>query len=85
MTNPTTNETKPRRQTFGGVVVSNKMKDTVVVEVRSFIKHAKYQKFQMKKIKIMAHDEGNKKVIGDKVTIEACRPLSRRKAFKVIA
>lgn len=74
-----------RRQTFSGVVVSDKMKDTAVVSIERFVKHAKYQKFQTKRTKLLAHDPGNTKKIGDKATVEACRPLSKRKAFKVIA
>jgi len=74
-----------RRQTFSGVVVSNKMKDTAVVAVERFVKHTKYHKFMNKTTKIMAHDVGNTKKIGDKATIEACKPISKNKAFKIIA
>ena len=79
----TVNNTKP--QTFTGVVVSTKMKDTTVVLVKRYIKHSKYGKYQNKQTKIMAHDVGNTKKEGDTVTIEACRPRSKRKAFKIIA
>jgi len=72
-------------QTFSGVVVSDKMKDTTVVEIKRYVKHEKYHKFQAKKTKLMAHDPGNTKKIGDKATIIACRPMSKRKAFKVVA
>jgi small subunit ribosomal protein S17 len=75
--------TKP--QTFTGVVVSDKMKDTTVVLIERYVKHAKYQKFQTKRTKLMAQDVGNTKKIGDKATIEACRPISKNKAFKVIS
>ena len=82
----TTPETKKvSRQTFTGVVVSDKMKDTTVVMIERYVKHKKYHKFQTKRTKLMAHDVGNTKKIGDKATIEACRPLSKNKAFKVIA
>lgn len=74
-----------RRQTFSGVVVSDKMKDTTVVMIERYVKHTKYHKFMTKRTKLMAHDPGNTKKIGDKATIEACRPMSRHKAFKVIA
>jgi small subunit ribosomal protein S17 len=74
-----------RPQTFSGVVVSDKMKDTVVVKVDRFIKHPKYHKFMKKSTKIMAQDTGNTKKIGDKATIEACKPISKNKAFKLIA
>ena len=74
-----------KRQTFSGVVVSDKMKDTCVVMIERYVKHTKYHKFQTKRTKLMAHNPGNTKKIGDKATVEACRPLSKRKAFTVIA
>ena len=85
MTTAQTTEKKLRRQTYSGVVVSDKMKDTSVVIVERFVKHQKYHKFQTRRIKLMAHDVGNTKKIGDKATIEACRPISKNKAFKIIA
>lgn len=85
MTKTQTTEDKTiRRQTFSGVVTSDKMKDTVVVMIPRYVKHPKYHKYMTKKTKIMAHDPGNTKKIGDKITIEACRPISKNKAFKVI-
>ncbi len=85
-TNPTqSTEPKARRQTFTGTVVSAKMKDTCVVEVKRYIKHAVYGKFMNKSTKLMAHDAGNTKKEGDTATVEACRPMSKRKNFKVIA
>ena len=78
-----TSSTKP--QTFTGMVVSDKMKDTTVVMIERYVKHAKYHKFQTKRTKLMAHDIGNTKKIGDKATIQACRPISKNKSFKVIA
>ena len=83
-----TAETTPKtlkRQTFTGVVVSDKMKDTCVVVIKRFSKHPKYHKYMNRKTKLMAHDAGNTKKIGDKATIEACRPLSKNKSFRVIA
>ena len=85
MTTAQTTEKKLRRQTYSGVVVSDKMKDTSVVIVERFVKHQKYHKFQTRRIKLMAHDVGNTKKKGDKATIEACRPISKNKAFKIIA
>lgn len=85
MTTKTTVENTIKRQKFTGTVVSNKMKDSVVVVVERYEKHPKYHKFMMRKTKIMAHDMGNTKKIGDKATVEACRPISKNKAFKVIA
>lgn len=80
----TTTQTK-KPQTFTGVVVSDKMKDTVVVKIDRFVKHSKYHKFMNKSTKLMANDPGNTKKIGDKATVEACRPISKNKSFKVIA
>jgi len=74
-----------KRQTFTGVVTSDKMKDTAVVTIERYVKHAKYHKFMKLRRKIMAHDAGNTKKIGDKATIEACRPMSKNKSFRVIA
>ncbi len=81
----TNNGKRVNRQTFNGVVISDKMKDTVVVLVSRYVKHPKYHKYMNRKTKIMAEDLGNTKKIGDKATVEACRPISKRKAFKVIA
>jgi len=85
MTTTQTTLVEPKRQTFSGVVVSDKMKDTTVVVVERYVKHAKYHKFMTKRTRIMAHDPGNTKKIGDKATVEACRPISKKKAFKIIA
>ena len=87
----TTTKAQPKKdiakkpQTFSGVVVSDKMKDTTVVMIERYVKHAKYHKFMTRRTKIMAHDVGNTKKIGDKATIEACRPISKNKTFKIIA
>lgn len=85
----TDTKTQPKksvqRQTFTGVVTSNKMKDTVVVIIERYVKHTKYHKYMNRKTRLMAHDVGNTKKIGDTATIEACRPMSKNKAFRVIA
>jgi small subunit ribosomal protein S17 len=74
-----------RRMQLSGTVASDKMKDTIVVTVERYVKHPKYHKFMKKTLRLKAHDAGNTKKIGDKVTIESCRPMSKQKAFKVIA
>jgi len=74
-----------RPQTFTGKVVSDKMKDTTVVLIERYVKHSKYHKYQTKRTKLMAHDPGNTKKVGDTATIEACRPMSKNKNFKVIS
>ena len=72
------------RKTLTGVVVSDKMKDTIVVKVERFVKHPKYGKYSTLSKRFKAHDAGNTKKIGDKVVIEECRPMSREKRFRII-
>lgn len=67
-----------------GVVVSEKMKDTIVVSVVRFVKHSKYKKYHKVSKKYKAHDLGNTKRVGDKVEIRECRPISKDKHFMVI-
>ncbi len=78
-----TTETK-NKKTLQGVVVSDKMQKTVTVLVQRFVKHPKYKKYLKISKKYKAHDEAGHK-IGDKVTIEETRPMSKDKHFKVIA
>jgi len=73
-----------RPKTLNGVVVSDKMKDTVVVLVERYVKHPKYQKFLNLRKKFKAHDAGNTTKIGDKVTIRETRPISKDKHFEVV-
>ena len=74
---------KARKQLVG-VVVSDKMKDTIVVKVSRFLKHPKYEKFISIDKRFKADDKGNTKKIGDKVTIEECAPISKDKKFRVV-
>ena len=78
------NTAAPKRQTFSGIVVSDKMKDTIVVLVERYVKNNKYQKYITLRKRYKVHDAGNTKKVGEKVTIEACRPISKHKSFKVI-
>lgn len=80
----TKDTTKTKGKVLEGVVVSDKMNKTVVVLVERFVKHPKYQKYYKKSSKYKAHDEENRYVVGDKVTIVETIPLSKDKTFKVI-
>ncbi len=60
------------------------MAKTIVVAVKRFVKHPKYGKFLSRTKRYKAHDEFGKFKVGDVVTIEECRPLSRDKHFKVV-
>ncbi len=73
-----------KRKTLTGVIVSDKMKDTVVVSVERYVKHPKYQKYMTIRKKFKAHDAGNKHKIGQKVTIGETRPISKDKHFEII-
>ncbi|MDB5254433.1 MAG: ribosomal protein small subunit ribosomal protein [Parcubacteria group bacterium] len=77
-------EINHKKKVFQGTVVSDKMKDTVVVLVERYEKHPKYGKFIKHKKKFKAHDAGNTKKIGDKVEIIETRPISKDKHFMIV-
>jgi small subunit ribosomal protein S17 len=79
----TESPTKTARRTVGRVV-SNKMNKSVTVSVERLIKHPVYGKFIRRTTKIMAHDEEQTCKEGDTVAIVECRPISKRKAWKVV-
>ncbi|MDF1546358.1 MAG: 30S ribosomal protein S17 [Bacteroidales bacterium] len=67
-----------------GIVVSNKMEKSIVVEVSRKMKHPIYGKFIKKTKKFMAHDEQNTCNIGDFVKIMETRHLSKRKSWRLV-
>ncbi len=71
------------RKTRVGVVVSDKMDKTVVVEVKRLVAHPLYHKIIRRRSKLKAHDEANSCQVGDKVLLEETRPLSRDKRWRV--
>jgi len=73
----------PKRQ-LKGIVVSDKMEKTIVVRVERIKKHPKYKRRYKVHKKYKAHDEKEECKIGDKVTIQECRPLSKDKQWRVI-
>lgn len=72
-----------RRQVLAGTVVSDKMDKTVTIKVERTIMHPLYKRFMKKSQKYVAHDETNDCKIGDRVVITSCRPLSKRKRWRV--
>jgi len=72
------------RKTRIGVVSSNKMDKTIVVEVRTKIKHPIYKKTMNDTTKFVAHDEKNECDIGDTVEIAETRPLSKSKRWRLV-
>ena len=71
-------------KTLTGSVVSNKMNKTIAVLVQRTVKHPLYEKYLRRSSKILAHDENNECNEGDIVTITTCRPLSKKKAWKLL-
>jgi small subunit ribosomal protein S17 len=71
-------------RTLTGTVVSNKMNKTISVSVERLVKHPTYGKYVRRTTKLLAHDENNECRAGDTVAIAECRPLSRRKAWRLV-
>lgn len=71
------------KKTRVGLVVSNKMDKSIVVQAVSLTPHKLYGKFIRRRVKCTAHDPENSCNIGDKVLVEECRPLSRSKRWRL--
>ena len=74
-----------RRKRREGVVISDKMNKTVVVEVERLVRHSTYHKFLRQRRRYKAHDEKNQCRVGDRVRIIETRPLSAHKRWTVQA
>ena len=72
------------RKVREGLVVSDKMQKTVVVEVEDRVKHPLYGKVLRRTTKLKAHDESDQIGIGDRVLIMETRPLSATKRWRVV-
>jgi len=72
-----------RRLLKEGIVISDKMDKTVVVEVERLVMDRMYGKYLKRRSRFMAHDEKNECKVGDRVRIEESRPLSRHKRWVV--
>ena len=73
--------TEKNKKTISGVVVSDKMDQTVIVRVDKYVKHPKYQKFLKKSKRYAVHNPENVKKVGDKVEIIETKPISKTKKF----
>jgi small subunit ribosomal protein S17 len=71
------------RRTMTGRVVSSKMDKTVAVAVERVVQHPMFGKFMRRTTKLLAHDDSNACQEGDLVAIVECRPMSKRKAWRV--
>jgi small subunit ribosomal protein S17 len=77
-------EDRGRRKVREGYVVSDKMTDTVVVEVEDRVRHAKYGKTLRRTSKLKAHDPEGVAGLGDRVSIMETRPLSATKRWRLL-
>ena len=78
------NENTEKLRTLSGRVISNKMDKSITVLVERFVKHPVYGKYIKRSTKLMAHDEQNQCNEGDIVSITSCRPMSKKKTFKLV-
>lgn len=77
-------EARGMRKTRIGVVVSDKMDKTIVVAIRTRVKHPLYGKIMNRTNKIKVHDEENQCGVGDTVKIMETRPLSKDKHWRLV-
>jgi small subunit ribosomal protein S17 len=71
-------------RTLTGRVVSDKMHKTIAVEIERLVKHPTYGKYIRRTTKLLAHDENGTSKEGDVVIITPCRPMSRRKSWRLL-
>ena len=77
-------EARGNRKTRIGVVVSDKMDKTIVVEIRTRVRHPLYGKIMNRTNKLKAHDELNECGIGDTIKVMETRPLSKDKRWRLV-
>ncbi|MCA1840894.1 MAG: 30S ribosomal protein S17 [Actinomycetota bacterium] len=75
---------RTQRKTRTGVVVSDKMDKTVVVQVQQTVRHPLYGKIYKRNARLHAHDESNDSHTGDTVRLMETRPLSKTKRWRVV-
>ncbi|MCE9666159.1 30S ribosomal protein S17 [Halomonas sp. M5N1S17] len=73
-----------KARTLTGKVVSDKMEKSIVVMIERRERHPIYGKYVKRSTKLHAHDETNQAKVGDTVSIQECRPLSRKKAWSLV-
>ena len=76
-------EEKRIPRTLTGTVTGNKMDKSISVSIERLVRHPVYEKYIRRSTKLLAHDENNECNEGDVVIIEASRPFSKRKAWRL--
>jgi small subunit ribosomal protein S17 len=74
---------KSKRKIRMGVVVSDKMRKTIIVRVMRLAKHSRYKRIIRKYSKFYVHDENNQAKVGNIVKIEEVRPISKSKRWRL--
>ena len=77
-------ESTSKRRQLQGVVISNKMEKTIVVETENNKNHPIYKKRVTIRKKYKVEDRKNEASVGDVVIFEECRPLSHDKRFRLV-
>ncbi len=80
----TTKQEETRHRSFTGVVMSAPKQKTISVLVKSIKMHEKYRKQYTVTKKFSVHDEKNEAVVGQTVSFEECRPLSKTKRWRLV-
>ena len=83
MAENTVQTVKAAKRSFTGIVTSEKMDKTIVVTISSKKMDSLYKKYVTRSKKYMAHDENNEAHVGDTVRIVECRPLSKKKCWRL--
>jgi small subunit ribosomal protein S17 len=78
-------KTAKAQRTLTGRVVSSKTAKTIAVEIGRVVKHPMYGKYIRRTTRLLVHDEAGEAREGDTVSISPCRPMSRRKSYKLVA
>ena len=76
-----TDQAQANKRTASGTVVGDKMEKSITVLVERRVQHPVYGKIIRRSTKLHAHDENNDCNVGDAVTIEECRPISKTKTW----
>jgi small subunit ribosomal protein S17 len=79
-----TQKIRGERKVREGLVVSDKMDKTIVVELEDRVKHPLYAKVIRRTSKVKAHDEANTAGVGDRVRLMETRPLSATKRWRLV-
>jgi small subunit ribosomal protein S17 len=85
MNSPAAESAEKAPRTLTGRVVSSKTAKTIAVEIERVVKHPMYGKYIRRTTRLLAHDEAGEAKEGDTVSIAPCRPMSRRKSYKLVA